>query len=99
LVAIDGQVVGSAVKYIHIISPELMTDEGLGIGSSTEQVLAEYGSQITNIPDDYYPGYAVRGTRGQLNFWEDASSPGTIWSLTITEITPDASAPWEGPCS
>lgn len=97
-VAFDEQKPGTPITYIAISSDELKTAEGFGSGSSTKAVLAEYGSRLTLIPDEYYPGYALRGLHGQVNFWVNAPAPDTIGWVTITEITDVTSVPWEGQC-
>jgi len=61
----------SPVDRITVQSKEFRTAEGLGIGSSIDELTAQYGSQLATrpFPELGLTGYVVEGELGQLIFW------------------------------
>lgn len=86
----------SPVRYIVVWSPDLVTAEGIGRGSSLDDVIAAYGSELVEIPNDYYPGYALAGPAGRLIFW---MTPEVVALMTIEPIGTEASMPMHGGCT
>ena len=76
----------SPVTRITIQSDEFRTAEGLGIGSSIDDLTSEYGSQLATrpFPGIGLTGYVVPGRLGQLVFW--VAEPET--TVYFVEIVP-----------
>lgn len=59
----------SPVARIETRATQIHTAEGLGIGSTTSEVVAVYGSRVSIAPMGYAYPYTVSGSEGQLVFW------------------------------
>ena len=89
--------VTSPIAEIAVYSQLPRTADGVGVGSTREEILAAYGSSIVELPYSG-GGYALRGATSQLVFWFDESEPGGAWVVTIGPIKDDAYPPMSNGC-
>jgi hypothetical protein len=68
---IGGTTQTSPVTQLTVQSPDIRTAEGIGVGSTYEQLQAAYGTNLVTLPvfAGYIHGWALHGTAGQLVFW------------------------------
>lgn len=73
----------SPILRITTFNDEIRTAEGLGIGSTRAELLAVYGDDLIQSPEDSYYPYAVHGRHGQLVFWFSYETPGVVYMLQV----------------
>jgi hypothetical protein len=75
------------ILWIAVISDEIHTAEGLGVGSTIAAVQAQYGAALQVVPTPNATAYVVQGVHGELIFWGDGSTVGPI------DVFPAGAAP------
>ena len=66
----SGNTAEAPIAWLSVISDEIHTVDGLGVGSTIAEVNAVYGSAIAVVPNDSdMPAHVVQGVRGELIFW------------------------------
>ncbi len=73
----------SPILRITTFSLLIRTAEGLGRGSTMDELREVYGSELAVSPEgDYFPA-VVRGQHGQLVFWFSYEDPGSVYMLQV----------------
>ncbi len=87
---------GDPIREIVVSAPEVVTREGIGVGSPVSDVQAAYGSRVVELAND---GYALRGAVSQLVFWWDQETGDTVGVMTVGQLSDSAYAPMTNGCN
>lgn len=78
-----GATADSPVTKITTFSPDIRTENGLGIGSTRAELEAAYGAALITYPEQSYYPLVVHGRNGQLVFWFSDETPGVVYMLQV----------------